>query len=164
MQAPSGTVRPAGPTLSARGERTNVGGLVMTPDVDHLTRRRPPHHRPREGGARGTRARPLADTWAPRCASDGHATGTHWPNVALLGTELAHSARVRTIKHRRERWVPLDRPPRAALAAAKERLWRTYNQPLSRDPDFLALGRVARERLTGCCAPPLRMRPSFRVS
>ena len=97
---------------------------TTSPDVDHLTI-------DPARAAPGARALGHSQTHGPR---DARVTdmrrGTHWPNVALLGTELAHSARVRTIKHRRERWVPLDRPPRAALAAAKERLWRTYNQPL----------------------------------
>ena len=39
---------------------------------------------------------------------------------APLGTKLAHSARVGTIKHRFARWMPLERPRRAAPAAAKE--------------------------------------------
>ena len=39
---------------------------------------------------------------------------------ALPGTNLAHSARVRTIKHRFERWKPLECPRRAAPTAAKE--------------------------------------------
>ena len=39
---------------------------------------------------------------------------------APLGTKLAHSARVRTIKHRLERWKPLECPRRAAPMAAKE--------------------------------------------
>ena len=39
---------------------------------------------------------------------------------APLGTKLAHSARVRTIKHRLERWKPLECPRRAAPTAAKE--------------------------------------------
>ena len=39
---------------------------------------------------------------------------------ALPGTNLAHSARIRTIKHRFERWKPLEFPRRAAPTAAKE--------------------------------------------
>ena len=51
--------------------------------------------------------------------------------LALLappGTKLAHSARVRTIKHRIERWRPLECPRRAAPAAAKECFGERTNQ------------------------------------
>ena len=47
---------------------------------------------------------------------------------APLGTKLAHSARVRTIKHRIERWKPLERPQRATLMAAKECFGERTNQ------------------------------------
>ena len=47
---------------------------------------------------------------------------------APLGTKLAHSARVRTIKHRLERWKPLECPRRAAPMAAKECFGERTNQ------------------------------------
>ena len=51
-------------------------------------------------------------------------------SLRSLGTNLADSARVRTIKRRFERWKPLECPRRAAPTAAKERFGeRTrYNQ------------------------------------
>ena len=48
---------------------------------------------------------------------------------ALPGTKLGHSARVRTIKHRLERWKPLECPRRAAPMAAKERFGERTTSP-----------------------------------
>ena len=48
---------------------------------------------------------------------------------ALPGIKLGHSARVRTIKHRLERWKPLECPRRAAPTAAKECFGERTNQP-----------------------------------
>ena len=50
---------------------------------------------------------------------------------ALLGTNLAHSARVRTIKHRFERWKPLECPRRAAPTAAKECFGERTTKPVT---------------------------------
>ena len=55
---------------------------------------------------------------------------------APLGTKLAHSARVRTIKHRLERWKPLECPRRAVPMAAKECFGE---RTTSRDPQKNAL-------------------------
>ena len=51
---------------------------------------------------------------------------------APLGTNLAHSARVRTIKHRLERWKPLECPRRAAPTAAKECFGERTTKPVTK--------------------------------
>ena len=78
---------------------------------------------------------------------------------APLGTKLGHSARVRTIKHRLERWRPLECPRRAAPMAAKECFGE---RTTSRDPKKTLCAGCA--RCAKSCTPPLCMRPSFRVS
>ena len=50
---------------------------------------------------------------------------------APLGTKLAHSARVRTIKHRLERWKPLECPRRAAPMTAKECFGERTTKPVT---------------------------------
>ena len=59
-------------------------------------------------------------TWGTLAQGEGGAGKRPLALLALLGTKLAHSARVRTIKHRLERWSPLECRRRAAAAAAKE--------------------------------------------
>ena len=51
---------------------------------------------------------------------------------APMGTNLAHSARVRTIKHRLERWKPLECPRRAAPTAAKECFGERTTKPVTK--------------------------------
>ena len=78
---------------------------------------------------------------------------------APLGTTLAHSARVRTIKHRLERWLPLECPRRAAPTAAKECSGERTTKPVTQKKRSARLRAVSKS-----CTPPLCMRPSFRVS
>ena len=121
---------PAHGTLPAPAARTPAeGGDVGTPS-----------HTSRAAAAR--RARRRAKT-ARRCSrsaafqvgSTGHESQPFAEKVASAlalfappGTKLAHSARVRTIKHMFERWKPLECPRRAAPTAAKESFGRSLHQ------------------------------------
>ena len=82
---------------------------------------------------------------------------------APLGTKLAHSARVRTIKHRLERWKPLECPRRAAPTAAKECFGERTTKPVTQKKRSArvasAVQRVARRHCacgphSGCLSNP----------
>ena len=76
---------------------------------------------------RGTWDR-LADESQPFAKKDASALAL----LAPLGTKLAHSARVRTIKHRLEHWKPLEFPRRAAPTAAEECFGERTTKPVTK--------------------------------
>ena len=82
---------------------------------------------------------------------------------APLGTKLAHSARVRTIKHRLARWRPLACPRRAAPMAAKECFGERTTKPVTQKKRSARVARavhtVARRHCacgphSGCLSSP----------
>ena len=96
----------------------------------------PSHARPSTSGAKA-----VVVYWPKPQENEGVAgkVASALALLALLRTKLARSARVRTIKHRHERWRPLEWPQRAAQAATKECFGERTTKPVSRDPPKIAL-------------------------